>query len=34
MKILKTGLTENIYIMVFRIIWVLMCMTWVQEQNP
>ena len=33
MKILKTGLTGNIYIMAFLIIWVLMFMTWEQEQN-
>ena len=33
MKIPKTELTVNICIMVFLITWVLMYMTWVQEQN-
>ena len=34
MKTLKTGLIENISIMVSLITWVLMCMTWVPGLNP
>ena len=34
MKTLKTGLTENICIMEFRIIWGLMCMILEQRTEP